>query len=292
MLWGVTAILGKLISMPALALVIWRMAIVAVVLFALPKVWRGMLAMPPRLLLAYCGIGVLVALHWLTFYGAIKLANASVAVACIATVPVFLAFIEPALTGSPFRKREVFLGILVLPGILLVVDGTPAAMGIGIVMGIMSAFFDALFTALNKRLVFRADPLSVTTVEMASGGIFLLLISGVLMMPAFSSLNAMFGSDMTDIFSIPQGTDLIYLLILAFACTLLPFVLSLFALRYISAYATSLAVNMEPIYAIVLAIVILNEHQELTVQFYLGAGIIMLLVFCYPLLQRFKSAPA
>lgn len=286
LLWGITAILGKLISLPALALVIWRMAIVSVALFLLPKVWRGLLTLPPRLVLAYCGIGILVGLHWLTFYGAIKLANASVAVTCIATVPVFLAFIEPVITGSRFRRREVLLGILVLPGIMLVVGSTPEAMNIGILMGVLAALFDALFTALNKRLVFRADPLSVTALEMVSGLGFLVLLASFLALTEVRLLADMFGNGWAEVFVVPQGTDIALLLVLAFVCTLLPFALSLLALRYLSAYATALAVNMEPIYAIILAIVILNEQQELNTGFYLGAALIMLLVFCYPLLQK------
>jgi drug/metabolite transporter (DMT)-like permease len=123
LLWGFTAILGKLISLPALPLVWWRMLIVVAALALLPRVWRNLRAMPRKLLLSYAGIGVLVALHWLTFYGAIKLANASVAATCIALATVFTALIEPWLTRTRFSKRELALGIAVLPGVALVVGG-------------------------------------------------------------------------------------------------------------------------------------------------------------------------
>jgi len=137
-LWGFTAILGKLITLPALALVWWRMLIVVAALAMVPAVWRGLRAMPPRLVAAYAGIGCLVALHWLTFYGAIKLANASVAATCMGVGPAFLALVEPWLTGKRFDARELALGVLVIPGVVLVAGGVPAAMHLGLGVGILT----------------------------------------------------------------------------------------------------------------------------------------------------------
>ena len=104
-LWGFTAILGKMITLPALPLVWWRMLIVVAALALVPRVWRGLRAMPARLLWAYSGIGVLVALHWLTFYAAIKLSNASIGATCIALATVFTALVEPWLARSRFSRR-------------------------------------------------------------------------------------------------------------------------------------------------------------------------------------------
>ena len=106
LLWGFTAILGKLITLPALPLTWWRMLIVVAALACVPRVWRGLRAMPARLRWAYAGIGVLVALHWLTFYGSIKLANASVGATCMALATVFTALLEPKLAGRAFSRRE------------------------------------------------------------------------------------------------------------------------------------------------------------------------------------------
>jgi hypothetical protein len=153
LLWGFTAILGKLITLTALPLVWWRMLIVTVALALLPRVWRALRAMPGRLRLAYAGIGVLVALHWLTFYGSIKLANASVAATCIALAPVFLALFEPLVARTRFEPRELLLGIAVVPGVALVVGGVPDGMRLGIAIGALSAALVAVFGALNKRLV-------------------------------------------------------------------------------------------------------------------------------------------
>lgn len=278
LLWGFTAILGKLITLPALPLVWWRMLLVAAALLLVPRVWRGLRALPPRLLLAYAGVGALVALHWLTFYGAVKLANASVAATCMALATVFIALVEPLVARSRFSWRELTLGLAVLPGVALVVGGIPDGMRIGVAVGALSALFVACFGSLNKRLVERADPLTVTALELGAGTLTLTLLAPLmpLLFPAFA------GSLLT----LPGLHDAGYLLLLAFACTLLPFALSLIALRHMSAFAAQLAVNLEPVYAIALAIVLLGEQHELTPRFYAGVAIILAAVLVYPLLSR------
>ncbi len=278
LLWGVTAILGKLITLPALPLVWWRMLIVALVLLLVPRVLRGLRGMSPKLRWSYAGAGALVALHWLTFYAAIKLSNASVAATCIALGTVFTAFVEPWITGKRVSKREVALGVAVLPGVALVAGGVPDGMLIGVLVGTVSALFVALFGSLNKRLVEHADPLSVTALEMAAGAATLTLLAplSALLMPAFGG----------NPFVLPSMQDAFYLLLLAMACTLVPFALALVALRHLSAFAAQLSVNLEPVYAIVLAMLLLDEQRELTPQFYLGVAIILGVVLIFPLVVR------
>jgi drug/metabolite transporter (DMT)-like permease len=280
-LWGFTAILGKMISLPALPLVWWRLLIVVAALALVPRVWRGLRAMSPRLMLAYAGIGALVALHWLTFYGAIKLSNASVGATCIALGTVFVAMIEPWLARTRFSKRELALGILVLPGVVLVVGGVPQGMRAGIAVGALSAFLVAIFGSLNKRLVEHGDPLTVTALELGAGALVLTALAPVMhMVPVLGESGAFAG----DLLVVPSTRDTLLLLALSLACTLLPFTLSLVALRYMSAFAQQLAVNLEPVYAIVLAILLLGEQRELTAQFYFGVAIILAAVFVHPLL--------
>lgn len=277
-LWGFTAILGKLISLPALPLVWWRMLLVVALLMLLPRVWRGLRAMSTRLRWSYAGVGVLVALHWLTFYASIKLSNASVGATCMALATVFTALIEPLLTGRRLSKREVGLGIAVLPGVALVAGGVPGNMLIGVVVGTISALFVACFSSLNKRLVEHSDALSVTALEMAAGVAAMTVIA-----PLTGLLSPAFGGDP---FVLPDLRDSGYLLVLAVACTLVPFALSLMALRHLTAFGSQLAINLEPVYAIALAILLLGEQHELTAQFYLGVAIILGVVLVYPLLLR------
>ena len=278
LLWGVTAILGKLITLPALPLVWWRMLIVVAALALLPRVWRGLRALRPSLLLAYAGVGMLVALHWLTFYGAIKLANASVAATCIALAPAFTAVIEPWVARRPFQPRELVFGLAVLPGVVLVAGGVPDGMRVGVLVGAVSALFVALFGSFNKRLVEHADPLTVTAVELGAGTLLLTALAPLMprLLPAFDGA----------LWTLPSLHDGALLLVLSLACTLLPFALALAALRHLSAYSVQLITNLEPVYAIVLAALLLGEQRELTPLFYLGVAIILGAVFLHPLMQH------
>ena len=272
-LWGFTAILGKLITLPALPLVWWRMLLVAAALLLMPKVWRGLIAMPARLRWAYAGIGVLVSLHWLTFYAAIKLSNASVGATCIAIGPVFLSFIEPWIARRRFDPRELLIGVAVVPGVAMVVGGVPHGMRLGILVGGVSALFVALFGSLNKRLVDHGDPLTVTCIELGTGALFLTAAAPLL-------------PHTGNAFVWPDAHDTWLLLALSFGCTLFPFALALVALRHISAFATQMITNLEPVYAIVLAIVLLHEQRELDGWFYACVVVILAAVFMHPLLNR------
>lgn len=281
--WGFTAVLGKMISLPALPLVWWRMLIVVAALALVPRVWRGLRTIAPRQRWAYAGIGVLVALHWLTFYGAIKLSNASVGATCIALATVFTAMVEPWLAGSRFRRGDFLLGVAVVPGVVLVVGGVPDDMHVGVAVGALSAFLVALFNSLNKRMVAHGEPLAVTALELGAGAAALTLLAPVMpvLFPAFAG----------ELFVLPGPRDAALLLVLALGCTLLPFALGLAALRHLSAFATQLAVNLEPVYAIILAMLLLGEQHELSGQFYLGVAIVLAAVFVYPLLRR-RPRPA
>jgi len=268
LLWGFTAILGKLISLPALNLVWWRMLIVVVVLLAWAPLWRELRTISLPTLGIFAGIGVVVALHWLTFYGAIKLSNASVAASCMAVGPLFLAVIEPWIVRRPFDARELVVGLIALPGVALVVGGTPSGMQIGLLVGIVSALLVAIFGALNKRYVEQASPLLVTGVELAAGTAFLTVVALAL-------------QGNTPWSEVPDSRDAWLLAALALGCTLLPFALALRALRHTSAFTTQLVVSLEPVYAIVLAILLLGEQRELTPTFYLGVALILAAVFTH-----------
>lgn len=275
-LWGFTAILGKLISIGTLSLVWWRMLLVAAALAVVPRFWAGLSRMPARLIAAYAGIGLVVATHWLTFYGSIRLANASVAATCLALTPVFLAFVEPFMVGRRFDVRELLFGLAAIPGVMLVVGGTPTSMRLGIAVGVLSSLLVAVFATLNKRYIGHSDALSVTGIEMGSGLLLMTVIA-----PLFSS---------DAVFVIPSLHDAMLLVVLAMGCTLLPFAVSLAALRHVSAFSTTIALNMEPVYAIVLAIALLGEQRELSPSFYLGVAIMLAAVFLHPWVVRRSAA--
>jgi drug/metabolite transporter (DMT)-like permease len=267
-LWGFTAILGKAITLRALPLVWWRMTLVAAALLLFPRFWKGLGGLSERLIATYLGIGVIVAVHWIAFYESIKLSNASVAATCMALAPLFVAFIEPLLVGRRFEIRELFFSVAVIPGVALVVGGIPAQMRAGLAVGIFSTLLAAIFGTLNKRYVENVGALTVTGLEMLAGVVCLTLLASV--MPVSDPIIVK-----------PNGHDTVLLLILAMGCTLLPFALSLVALRQLSAFTTALAINMEPVYAIFLAIVLFREQRELNFGFYLGVAIVFVVVFSH-----------
>ena len=271
-LWGITAILGKLITLPALQLVWWRMLLVTAALACFPRVWRALRGIPPRLALTYAGIGCLVALHWLAFYGSVKLANASVAATTMALAPAVTALIEPALTGARFERHNLLLGILVIPGVALVVGGIPEDMHWGFWLGVISAALAAVFNTLNKRHLGNHDAMAVTWLELGAG---------FLLVAAIAPIAAPAGSA----FVLPDVRDGVLLLVLAIFCTLIPCVVALAALRHVSAFTAQLAINLEPVYAICIAVAFLGEARDLDTAFFMGVAIVLAAVFGHGWLQ-------
>jgi drug/metabolite transporter (DMT)-like permease len=275
LLWGFTAILGKLISLPALQLVWWRMLLVSVALTCVPRVWRELARIPARLACAYAGIGAVVALHWLAFYGSVKLANASVAAMTMALAPVVTALVEPAITGARFERHNLLLGIAVIPGVALVVGGIPGAMHGGFWLGVVSAVLAALFNVLNKRFLGARDALAVTALELGAGFLLVTLLSSIL--PGVSSAGP--------VFVWPSAPDGAWLIVLALLCTLVPYAVSLGTLRRLSSFTVQLAINLEPVYAIAIAVLFLGEARELSGLFFVGVAIVLAAVFGHAWLQ-------
>ncbi|MCX7173190.1 MAG: DMT family transporter [Proteobacteria bacterium] len=267
-MWGFTAILGKLITLAALPLVFWRVLIVSLCLLCWLPLWRQLLNLSRRDWMHSLVAGILITLHWLCFYGSIKLANASVAATCIALAPVFLSIIEPLLSRQPFVAKELLVALISIPGVMLVVGGIPSAMLGGFALGTLSSLLVAIFSILNKRLAMRVPALSLTAIEMSAGALLL----GVLI-PVWPLLGATFDW--------PGQADLQWLLVLALACTLLPFVVAIVALRKLSAFSAQLAVNLEPVYAIILAWLFLGEGEQLRLPFYAGVAVILAAVLVH-----------
>jgi drug/metabolite transporter (DMT)-like permease len=271
-LWGFTAILGKLITLTAQQLVWWRLLLVTVALACFPRVWRALTIIPPRQMLIFAGIGGLVALHWLAFYASVKLANASVAATTMALAPVVTALIEPAITGARFERHNLLLGIAVIPGVALVVGGIPESMHVGFWVGVASAALAAVFNSLNKRHLGHHDAMGVTWIELGAGfAIFALL--GLFTTPAGASI------------VLPTAQDGAWLLVLAILCTLIPFAVSLATLRHLSAFTAQLAINLEPLYAIAIAVLFLGEARDVDGLFFVGVAVVLAAVFGHGWLQ-------
>lgn len=280
-LFGFTAILGDLIAMNALVLVWWRVLLTSLSLVFFVRVVRLFKTMRPIRILQFAGIGILVALHWVAFYGAIKLANASIALVCMATTSFFTALMEPLIIRYRARWYEIALGMLIIPGMYLIVDSTDVSMMNGIWVGLAAAFLASLFAILNKKLITQADPISITFIELSSAWLFLCFI-----VPFYFLINP------DALFLPPDGINWVYIIVLALLCTTLAYVLSIRSLMHLSAFASNLTVNLEPVYGILLAVILLNENEELNAGFYWGVIIILTSVFSYPLFRKkFEPKP-
>ncbi|TVQ44133.1 MAG: EamA/RhaT family transporter [Saprospirales bacterium] len=274
LLFGLTAILGDLISLSAVELVWFRVLIAGFSFLFFFRVRNALKKMPRELALKYLGIGAIAALHWVTFFGAVKLSNASITLVCLATTSFMTSIMEPIIVKRPFYWYETALSIMIIPGMVLIVQSLDAEYYLGIAVGLLSAFLAATFGILNKKMITRSDPLTISAIEMGGAfGFLSLVLLTMLIIGSPVSLS-------------PSGTDWMYLLVLALLCTTLAYALSLKALNHLSAFATALTINLEPIYGILLAIVILKEHHDLSPQFYIGGAMILLAVFSYPLVNK------
>ncbi len=280
LLYGLTAILGDLIQLPAVMLVWWRVFITSISLLFFLRFGRDLLKVKKSTAVPIILVGIIVAIHWICFYGSVKLANASVALVCMATTTVFTSFLEPIITKKKFDLLETFLGLLIIPGMILVVNSIDISMRDGVIVGMASAFFAALFGSLNKKYVDTTTPYIFTFLQMSSACVFI----GLLML---------FGGSYMDIshYYPPEMSDWVYVIILSLLCTTLAFILNLRALKVLSAYATSLVVNLEPLYGIILAAILLKEFEQLTPNFYIGGGIILAIVMSYSYLKK-RFSPA
>lgn len=268
-LWGITAILGKLITIREFPLVWYRVFIISLVMLFIPGLFSQIKKLSVRELKILSGIGVMIALHWVAWYGSIKYANASVAVSCIAIISLFVALIEPLINRTPFIKSDILLGLLVIPGILLINESLELNFKFGFFLGILAAFFAAIFTILNKKYTQHLNPNLITFTQMLSGWIFLSLC-----LPFYILKNP--GS-----FHFPGLYDLILLIVLSVFCTIIPYNLFLRALKASNAFTTSLINNLEPVYGIILAVILLQENKQLNWKFYLGTTIILSAVFIH-----------
>lgn len=272
LLFGLTAILGDLISISALNLVWWRVLITSVSLLFLVRMGRDILNMPRGLILKYILIGGIVGLHWLAFYGAIKFSNASIVLAAMASTSFFTSLVEPFITGRPFRLMELLLGLCIVPPMLIIARNIDLSMQLGLWTALLSAFLASLFASLNKKYVDEANPYQISFIEMFSAFLLMSLI-----LP-FSA------SGFEELW--PDPKDWMYLIILSLLCTTFAYVISMKALKHVSAFEANLVINLEPVYGIILAVFILKEHQELNTAFYIAAAIIMMIVLAHPVLQR------
>lgn len=262
---GFTAILGKWIQLNEGLLVWYRLALTTITLFVMLYLKKELQRIPVKDMLVIAGVGTIAALHWVLFYGSVKYANASVALVCFSATGFFTAFFEPLIDRRPVSLAEVGLGLLAIFGIYIIFDFHPQY-ALGILFGILSAMGSALFPIFNKSLLKRFNPRTLAFYELGGGWVALTLILPLYLM-AFPA-----------VYYLPTQWDWLWLLILAWACTVFSFDLQLNALKKISAFTANLTYNLEPVYGIILAFIFFHENEELNRYFYLGLVFILLAI--------------
>ncbi len=263
---GFTAVLGKLIALNEGLLVWYRLFITVLVIGAILVYKKEFVKQTPKNILRMAGVGAVIAFHWVTFYGAVKFGNISVALVCFSSAGFFSALLEPILLKKKIIIQELLLGLMAIVGIYIIFDFHPQYK-LGIFYGLLAALGGAIFPIFNKQLVKEFSPRILTFYELGGG----LLILTVLL-PFY--LKASPAS-----YFIPTWTDARWLLILAVVCTVLCFDLQLKALQKISAFTCNLMYNLEPIYGIILAFLFFGEGKMFKNEFYVGLLLIMLALF-------------
>jgi len=280
-LLATTAIFGRLISLSATGLVTWRvfLAVPGALLLA-GVVFRRRVLPPWPQILKMLGVGMIVGLHWLCFFGAVKIAGISICLAGMATISFFTAFTEPLLERRRVRPLEVLLGMLVLGGIILIA-GLERGRLFGLGVALLGALLAAVFPVFNQHLVRREgiDPLVMVGWEML--GAWLACMACLPVFDGPGAYAALFHW---------QGLDWLWLLLLSWVCTVFAHAFHIHLLRHLSAYTGNLAMNFEPVYGIIAAALLFGEHRMLHPGFYLGAATIVLANILHPLILGHLAA--
>ncbi len=301
LLWGFTGVLGRAISLDFPVLVWYRMLLTAVIIAAIITYRKQWVPVAPKDKLTLVGVGILMGLHWVAFYGAIKFSNASVALVCLSTASIFTSMLDPLINKSKWQPAELLIGAFTLSGIFFIyfLDARPAngtspnpITPVGLAMGVAAALLSSVFTVLNKRVAAKYPSRVMVFWEMSTGWIFISLALAVALMcnaveflvnPNNHSGRLEFLPRQTDLTSLVGGfpkslglpNDWLWLVILSLCCTVWAQSLALNALKKLSSFTLTLSVNLEPVYGIVLAFMFYHENEELGLGFYIGVGIIL-----------------
>jgi drug/metabolite transporter (DMT)-like permease len=264
-LWGFTGVLGRAITLPSTMLVWWRLLITMVSLWVLYSVQGKARKIEWKAGLMIALIGTVQALHWVSFYASIKLANVTIALTCLSTTALLASLIEPLILKRRFDWVEIFLGLFAIAGILIIYN-THLQFSIGIVVGLISAVLTVFVSVLNKKIVDVYQPEQITLYQLTGGFVGLTVL-----LPVFQFL-------FPEKWSAPGPQDLVWLVVLSWVCTIFTFFLYIRSLRKISAFTMNLTLTLEPIYGIILAFLIYRENKEVGQWFYVGFALIALAV--------------
>jgi drug/metabolite transporter (DMT)-like permease len=262
---GLTGVFGKLISLGAIHLVWYRMGIAFISLAIFLAFKKQLFSVSKKDFIGLLGVGALVTFHWLCFFESIKVSTVSVAVVCLATSSLFSALIEPFFFKRKFLFYEVIMGVVVVVALAFIM-GTETKYFWGYFYGIIAALLATLFTLFNAKYINKVGAAKITMIEMLSG---VIIISCILF----------FQQDYTVFTTKISVTDLTYLILLGTICTAMVFVWLTEIMRHITPYSLIMAINLEPVYSIIFALIIFGDNELMSSSFYLGSCVIIGIVF-------------
>ena len=274
-LWGFTAILGKLISVPSMEIVFYRTTLAFIFLYGIIKTRDLKLHLARRDFFKIFGTGLIIAIHWTLFFLAVELSNVSICLSGIATVSLWTSILEPIVMKRKIKLYEPLLGILAIVGISVVFKSA-FDQYLGFITAVGSAFLASVFTVINGRLVKKNDHYVISFYQMIGASLTMaLLITFYSFLGRQSSLMLAF-----------NASDLFYLIVLSLVCTVYAYSSSIKLMHKLSAFAITLTVNLEPVYGIIIAVVLFSETEQMDTSFYWGTAIILASVLLYPLLSH------
>ncbi len=262
---GLTAPIGNLIQLNGLVLVFYRMLLTFLALVPIYIMHRQPNSVNLKDKFKLMMIGILIAIHWVCFYGSIKLANVSIALVCISSIGLFTAVLEPIMLKTKWVWTDLLIGLLSLIGILFIFQ-FDIQFRTGILVGLISSFFASVFTIINKKMTVRYTTQTIQTFEMFGGFGFLTLV--ILVLNTYQQTP----------FIIPTKTDWFWLIILALVCTVWANHLMLNALKRISAFTMNVTLNLEPVYGIIIAVILFQEQKQMGKGFFIGISLISIAV--------------
>jgi drug/metabolite transporter (DMT)-like permease len=264
-IWGFTGILGKEISLESDQLVWWRTFIAAVAMGLFALFTGRSLRVERKELMAYIGVGLLTAAHWICFFGSIKASNVSTALAIISTTSFFVAIVGPFIRKTSFSILEVVLGIIVIIGLSIIFKFEPDKT-LGIVLSLAAAFFAAVFSSFNSVLVKKYPPTRIAFYEMSAGMV------GVTLYMLF---NGTLDANLINI----GLRDFSLLLVLGTIATAFAFIMGIEVMKVLSPFTCALTINLEPLYTIAIALFLYKEDEYMSTAFYVGSILILSTLF-------------
>lgn len=275
-LWGFSAILGVLISIPSVEMVLYRTLLAAAGLAGLILVTKNSFYVSKHDLIKLLATGLIVGIHWITFFASAKVSNASVSLVGFATGSLWTAFLEPLLGRKKVKGFEVMLGLVVILG-LYIIFSFDFRYPLGLFLGIASGFTIALFSVFNGKFVQRVHPYAITFYEMI--GAFLCTL---IFLPIYKNTWAIDNTLQLK----PTLMDWFYISILSFVCSVYAYSAAVELLKRLSVFFIQLSMNLEPFYGIIMAVLILGDREKMQISFYTGTAIILLAVLTYPIINR------